>query len=539
MGTDGCEREVPRITQQTKGDTMRSTIQRHIAVVFAIAAIVAIPTASQAATAGKLKSTAAPAVLRIGSTERAETSNSDLAVDPTSLIILHLTGGYLTNVDSASHVVPGLASSYNQSADRLTWTFHLRAGLKFSDGTPLTSKDVKASFDWMRTDKANVNSGFVSDWKTIRAPTASTVEIHLRQPQGSLPSIIAGVGFGIFPAKGIADPKTFFSQPAGQPSSGEYQITAWDNSGANVTLERNSNYWGPKPVVPKLQVIAIQSPSTGILELKNNQLDIMQGFPPSTIGQLSGNGVTGYVVPNYGGYYLYLNDRHSPLSNVNVRRAISLAVNRTQMKNIAFLGKSTVLTGLFPTTMAEHASEPLVFPATPNLQAAKRLLVGTPCANGCSMVLDLRAGEGDNDSLGVIVQQNLQAIGIHLKIQMVDNTLMNNNEIKGRYQMEVNGLVDAVDRPDLYCQWGLEGNLPIQALYSGYTSAAMNAACDAAGRGSPGSAARAAAVKTINKLFAEAVPYVPLLDNSDVVGSRVPPALIHLNAGELFDVETS
>jgi peptide/nickel transport system substrate-binding protein len=249
--------------------------------------------------------------------------------------------------------------------------------------------------------------------------------------------------------------------------------------------------------------------------------------------------VTGYVVPNYGGYYLYLNDRHSPLSNLNVRRAISLAVNRTQMKNIAFLGKSTVLTGLFPTTMAEHASEPSVFPATPNLSAAKSLLAGTPCAKGCSMVLDLRAGEGDNDSLGVIVQQNLAAIGIHLKIQMVDNTLMNNYEIKGRYTMEVNGLVDAVDRPDLYCQWGLEGNLPIQALYSGYTSAAMNAACGAAERGSPGSATRGAAVKKINQLFSQAVPYVPLLDNSDVVGSRVSPTLIHLNAGELFDVETS
>jgi peptide/nickel transport system substrate-binding protein len=522
---------------------MRSITPRRIAevvaIVCAISAMVAIPAASRAATTGSLNAAAAPSVLRIGSTERAETSNSDLAVDPTSLIILHLTGGYLTNVTGANKVVPGLASSYSQSADRLTWTFHLRPGLKFSDGSPLTSNDVKASFDWMRADKANVNSGFVADWKAVTAPNASTVEIKLKQPQGSLPAITAGVGFGIYPAKGISNPKSFFAQPAGQPSSGEYQITAWTNSGAEVTLQRNPNYWGPKPVVPKLEVIAIQSPSTGILELKNNQLDIMQGLPPSTIGQLSGHGVTGYVVPNYGGYYLYLNDRHSPLSNVNVRRAISLAVNRTQMKNIAFLGKSTVLTGLFPTTMAEHASEPSVFPPTPNLSAAKRLLAGTPCANGCSMVLDLRAGEGDNDSLGVIVQQNLEAIGIHLHIQMVDNTLMNNNEIKGRYQMEVNGLVDAVDRPDLYCQWGLEGNLPIQALYSGYTSAAMNSACDAAGRGSPGSATRAAAVKTINKLFAQAVPYVPLLDNSDVVGSRVPPSLIHLNAGELFDVETS
>jgi ABC-type transport system substrate-binding protein len=479
-----------------------------------------------------------PAVLRVGSTERAETSNPDLAVDPTSLILLHLTGGYLTSVNAANRILPSLASSFSESANRLTWTFKLKPHLEFSDGTPLTSADVKATFDWMRTDKANNNSGFVSDWKAVLAPDPSTVEIELNQPQGSLPTIVAGVGFEIFRAKDIANPSYFFSHPTTQPSSGEYRIAAWENSGAEVILERNPDFAGPQPVVKELQIIAIDSPSTGILELKNNQLDIMQGLPPSTIGQLTGDGVTGYVVPNYGGYYLYLNDRHSPLSNVDVRRAISLAMNREQMKNIAFLGKSTVLTGLFPTTISEHAADPAVFPPTPDVAKAKQLLAGTPCANGCSMVLDLRAGEGDNDSLGVIVQQNLQAIGIQVKIQMVDNTLMNQYEIKANYQMEVNGLVDAVDRPDLYCQWGLEGNLPIAALYSGYTSAAMNAACAMAEEGSPGSAKRTSSVARINQLFDDAVPYVPLLDNSDVVGSRVPPSLIHLDAGELFDVET-
>ena len=521
---------------------MRSFTRRRIAEAIGLIGVISlmatVPTASQAATVRALTKSTAPAVLRIGSTERAETSNPDLAVDPTSLIILHLTGGYLTNTNSANLVVPGLAKSYSQSSNRLTWTFSLRNGLKFSDGEALTSQDVKATFDWMRADKAGVNSGFVSDWKAVLAPNPTTVKIQLAQPQGSLPSIVSGVGFEIFPASSIAHPATFFSSPSTQPSSGEYRITAWNNSGAQVTLESNPRYWGPKPVVPQLQVIAIDSPSTGILELKNNQLDIMQGLPPATINQLTGNGVTGYVVPNYGGYYLYLNDRHSPLSNVNVRRAISLAVNREQMKNIAFLGKATVLTGLFPTTMGEHESDPSVFPPTPNLAEAKRLLVGTPCAKGCSLVLDLRAGEGDNDSLGVIVQQDLQAIGIRLRIQMVDNTLMNNYEIKAEYQMEVNGLVDAVDRPDLYCQWGLEGNLPIQALYSGYTSAAMNAACAQAEIGSPGSATRNTAVAKINRLFDQAVPYVPLLDNSDIVGSRVSPKLIHLNAGELFDVAT-
>jgi hypothetical protein len=66
----------------------------------------------------------------------------------------------------------------------------------------------------------------------------------------------------------------------------------------------------------------------------------------------------------------------------------------------------------------------------------------------------------------------------------------------------------------------------------------MNAACAMAEEGSPGSAKRTSSVARINQLFDDAVPYVPLLDNSDVVGSRVPPSLIHLDAGELFDVET-
>ena len=156
----------------------------------------------------------------------------------------------------------------------MVYTFKLRPGLKFSDGTPLVAADVAASFKRYMTDKNNANLGLFASIKTVTAPNPATAVFTLKGPSGSFLTLLAEPNFIISPSAGLADPKTFYLKPI---SAGQYMISSFTPS--QTTLVRNPNYFGPRRAIPQLQFIYVKDTNTRIIQVRSGQLDFAQNIP--------------------------------------------------------------------------------------------------------------------------------------------------------------------------------------------------------------------------------------------------------------------
>ncbi len=470
---------------------------------------------------------AVPSTVTIGLTLKVSNLDPDLAVEPSNLDALHLIGGTLTELPGkGGPVTPGLAKTWKVAANGLTVTFNLRSGLRFSDGSPLGAADVIASYRHFLSDKGNVNAGLLAPIKTVTAK-GQTIVFKLKTPYPSFTTVVGEPTFPIFPAKGIAAIKQFLKMPI---SAGPYKISAWN--GSNITLVRNPNYVGAKPVVQTIKFTTVIDPNTRVVQLRGGQIDIADNLPGSVIPQLTGK-IRPVVTPIYGGVYLYVNNRRAPLNDSRVRRAISLAMDRQQINSIAFAGKSKPMDSFFPSTMGCcHQSAP---PINRDVAKAKALLVGTPCASGCKVKLMLRNGLDYADRAGVVVQQDLKAIGIDASIEQVDPSVAGKAEGDGTFDLEVNGLNDYVDIPDGMLTYGVISTGGINALFSGYKSKAMDTAALKAISSQGG--ARKAALVQVEKIYAKDMPFVPLVNLALITGTRLASDVVYVGTTSFYEVQ--
>lgn len=467
-----------------------------------------------------------PARVTIGVVQKVGSLDPDKAIEVAPLNVNHLLYGTLTEYKpDASGVRPGLAERWSLSADKRVLTFKLRTGVKFSDGSPLTAKDVAASFTRFKKDKANVNTGTLAPITKVVAVDDATVEFRLKSPYPSLPVLLAQPAFPVLPAGRVAD-ASFYANPI---SAGPYKLESF-GGGGNITLARNDLYPGPKPTVAKIRFVTIPDANARVAQLRSGQIDIASDLGPALGAQLSGN-VRAVFLKQFSGIYLYVNNRVKPLDDVRVRQAISLAADRARINQVTFNGKSQVLDDLFPTTMKWHRP---ALDVNPDVAKAKALLKGTACENGCSLKLMSRNGREAYQQPGVVLKEDLKKIGIDLRIEQVDNSVAGKREYDGNYDLEVGGLYDYADVPDGFLVYGALSDGGIFALYSGYKNAEMDAAAKKA-IVSDGPE-RDAALARVHEIFKRDMPYVPLVNYPLVIGTRLQSNAVTLAPSSFFEV---
>ncbi|MCG2802365.1 MAG: ABC transporter substrate-binding protein, partial [Cellulomonas sp.] len=263
--------------------SFRSVPRTRRRVLGAVAATGAALLALSACTSGGASpsasaSSAAPSKFTVGTSASVSNLNPNKAVDQAQLQILNLIGGTLTvfNADY-SDVDPGLATSWDVSDDGLTYTFHIGSGLKFSDGTDLTAKDVAATLNWVITDQGSYNAGMVSHWAGAAQTDDSTVVLTLKTPQQSVLSLLADPEIGtILPADKLGNDE-FYVKPI---SAGPYMLKSFDPTNGNTTLVLNPNWTGAKPAVPQIKFVYIQDSNTRGVQLKGGSIDLAENIPP-------------------------------------------------------------------------------------------------------------------------------------------------------------------------------------------------------------------------------------------------------------------
>jgi peptide/nickel transport system substrate-binding protein len=211
---------------------------------------------------------------------------------------------------------------------------------------------------------------------------------------------------------------------------------------------------------------------------------------------------------------------------------VSAAIDRQQINQTIWNGKSVPLAGFWPSTMAGY--DPSI-PTTPDVAAAKSELAGTSCANGCTISLMYSSADTWADPMAQIVAQNLSRIGIRVKLDKADDATVNQRLGDESFQMAETFLYDYNDVPDGLLTYALTADGGLNSNFTGFRSppALRTAVTAAITRGGP---ARTDALAEVTRLFRQYQPFVTLLTHVVGTVSSLPDGLVSLDSGGFVDV---
>jgi peptide/nickel transport system substrate-binding protein len=307
----------------------------------------------------------------------------------------------------SSDLEPSLATSWTASADGKTWTFKLRSGVKFHDGTVFDAEAVKFNVDrwWDKADPFGYrNAGKTYEiWnqtfggskgesasllQSVVVPDKSTIQFVLKQPFAAFPSAIASGFFGIASPTAIKKAAATYGTPAGGAvGTGAFVFKEW-RSGDRIVLEKNPNYW--KPDLPKSQQLVMRfvtDPAARLAQLRAGQLDFTVDLAPDQKAEVDrDSSITATSRPSFNVGYLALNPSYKPLSDVRVRQAIAHAINQQAIVK-AFWGDLAENSPNFIPSTLSWAQAPNLTPYEFSPQKAKELLTQAGYPNGFEMEL--------------------------------------------------------------------------------------------------------------------------------------------------------
>ncbi len=273
------------------------------------------------------------------------------AVDGANMIIHAFEG--LLKTDKDNKVISGLAESYEVSADGLTYTFKLREGLKWSDGSDLTAEDFVYSwkrmvdpataaayaFDTLGSVKGfeEANAGNL-DALAVSAPDATTFVVELSAPVAYFHKIVAHATLvPVQQATVEANGEAWTLNPETYITSGPYKMTEFVD-GDRIVFEKNEHYWDVANITfDKITYRLIEDANAAYTAYNQGEISMIKTVPSEEIPSLKGNPEF-HVDPNMGTYYVSFNTQKAPFDNAKVRQALSLVIDREYVANTIMQG---------------------------------------------------------------------------------------------------------------------------------------------------------------------------------------------------------
>ena len=338
--------------------------------------------------------------------------------------------------DGSSQIVPSLCADHTISEDGKTYHFVLKEGVTFSNGNPLTASDVQYTFEWLLTaggvnDDVALEVEGAQALKDGQADSLSgfhviddrTFEITLTNANAGFLAELTGPAMSIVDGETMEQAKNFGIACEDTIGTGPYKITEWVVND-HYTLEYNDRYWGEEPSAKKVIVSIIPDASTQNLMYQNGELDILDlenldsAIVESTYKTVYADRLL--KASRVGITYMSFNANNPYLSDVNVRRAIQMAVDVDTIVSSVYGGDAVVENGIIPTGVWGHNDDLQRAPF--DVEGAKALLKEAGYAEGeisFEMAMDA-SSTGNLQLVYQIVQQNLKEIGIDAKIATYD-----------------------------------------------------------------------------------------------------------------------
>ncbi len=331
------------------------------------------------------------------------------------------------------NIVPAVASSWTVSANGLSYVFHIRPGIKFSNGQPVTAADVVFSLDYFANPKLDETAVLSGGFKSARALNNSTVEMTLSTPTPGLLYNMSIFDAFIVPKNLVTkEGKNFWNNPVG---TGPFKLNKWVR-GSSISFSRNTYYWQPGlPYLNSVTYQYAQNDNTRLLDLENNQAQIADGIPFSQVATVKSNPklvLQPAKVPYWVG--LWLNHQRKQFQNLDVRLAMEYAINRPLINKTVFDGLGTIPNSVLP-QLKYDAPNSVVKPYSYNLALAKKYMAKSDFPKGFSTTLQYPSGYAEYTNLVLILQAEWASIGIKVKLISEDQATMTALYMKGQYDL--------------------------------------------------------------------------------------------------------
>ena len=387
-------------------------------------------------------------------------------------------------IDENNEVQPGQAESYEVSDDGLTWTFHMRDGLKWSDGSDLTAADFEYSFkrlanpdtaapyaetvvgmidgyqDAIGNPDADGNTTTDPDWDALNVHASEdgkTLTVQLSYPCSYFDKLASFVATSpVQQATVEANGDSWCTEPDTYVCNGPYMITEWTPS-ERIVLSKNPYYVGgwdsSKIVSDTITLLLLEDSSASYAAYNSGEAQLVKDVPTDEIPSLTRaeDGGDFYLDEIMGTYYISLNDQEEPFTDVRVRKALSLAIDRDYVANTIMQGIYTPATALVGPGIVDengyfmdnaNGGEPYISDDyEANLEEAKSLLAeaGYPDGEGFPTITYSANDSGYHIPVAEYLQQAWGELGITMNIDKVEWSSFIPIRRAGDYDISRNG----------------------------------------------------------------------------------------------------
>ena len=426
------------------------------------------------------------------------------AVDGANYILFAFDN--LLKMDKDGKVVPGLAEKYEVSDDQLTWTFHLRDGLKWSDGSALTADDFV--YSWQRLVDPNVAAPYAqtvlgmvegyddaigrpdADGNTtvdpdptklkVEAPDEKTLIVHMAKPTPYFDKLAAFVSLSPVKKDVVeANPDGWSIDPKTYISTGPFKLTGWE-PGSYLMFEKNENYWDADSIkLDGIKCLLMQDQNATFSAYESGDALMIKDVPTQEITTLKERSDF-HIDPILGTYYLDLNTTLDEFKDPKVREALSLALDRKYISETITAGTYTPASGFvsegvtdwdgsaWQDNITDKSAYINIDDHAGNLAKAKELLKEAGYENGVGLP-EMVYSTNDasyHKKIAEYLQQAWGELGLKVQVNIVEWKSFTPQRRSGNYQIARDGWVMDYNDPSNILELALTGNGNNNAKYS-------------------------------------------------------------------------
>ena len=426
------------------------------------------------------------------------------AVDGANYILFAFDN--LLKMDKDGKVVPGLAEKYEVSDDQLTWTFHLRDGLKWSDGSALTADDFV--YSWQRLVDPSVAAPYAqtvlgmvegyddaigrpdADGNTtvdpdptklkVEAPDDKTLIVHMAKPTPYFDKLAAFVSLSPVKKDVVeANPDGWSIDPKTYISTGPFKLTGWE-PGSYLMFEKNENYWDADSIkLDGIKCLLMQDQNATFSAYESGDALMIKDVPTQEITTLKDRSDF-HIDPILGTYYLDLNTTLDEFKDPKVREALSLALDRKYISETITAGTYTPASGFVSegvtdwngTAWQDNITDKSAYinidDHAGNLAKAKELLKEAGYENGVGLP-EMVYSTNDasyHKKIAEYLQQAWGELGLKVQVNIVEWKSFTPQRRSGNYQIARDGWVMDYNDPSNILELALTGNGNNNAKYS-------------------------------------------------------------------------
>ena len=451
-------------------------------------------------------------------------------------MILHAFECLLT-VDQEGKIAPGQAETWETSEDGLTWTFHLRDGLKWSDGSDLTANDFV--YSWKRVCDPEVAAPYAEtvlgmvegfdaavdgdlDALAVSAPDDKTLEVKLSAPCPYFDSLAAFATLSpVQQATVEANGDAWAIDAATYISNGPFYVSEWV-PGSHITMSKNPNYWNADAIkLGSIKWNLIEDSNAAYSAYQNGEVMMIKDVPTEEIPSLRDNEEF-HVEPIIGTYYISFNIQKEPFDNVLVRKALNLAVDREYVANTLMQGTYSPAPNFMGpgwkdtdgSDFMDNANGGQTYMSTTaDIEGALAALeeAGYPNGEGLPVLHYTTNDAGYHKAVAEYLQDAWKEIGVTLEVEIVEWSSFTPMRRNGEFEIARNGWVGDYSDPSnqLELLYSTNGNNDGK-----YSSADFDAAIDAS-RSTVDAAERSAALHQAEDIMMADYACLPLAYYND------------------------